>query len=162
MENRKDGVIDQEKYRKISSKRKCTDREYHVQYNTDVAHKDVRMYYYTNQFPELPFCAPHTKPRGARGLSKHYHLRFDPKIGYGVCAIHRIPCACVVCTSMLDKPLISGIPPKKQARYQPISKCTYWSVLGPYNNCNIIEITPKCIPFGAFDDIYQFVIDGIS
>ena len=44
MENRKYGVIDQEKYRKISSKRKCTDREYHVQYNAYVSHKYVIMY----------------------------------------------------------------------------------------------------------------------
>ena len=39
---RKDGVIDQGKYRKIPSKIKCTDREYHVQDNTDVAHKDAK------------------------------------------------------------------------------------------------------------------------
>ena len=32
------------------------------------------------------------------GLSKHYHLRFDPKVGMGVFAIFRIPCACVACT----------------------------------------------------------------
>ena len=43
-ENRKYGVIDQVKYRKISSKTKWTDREYHVQYNYDVAHKEVKMY----------------------------------------------------------------------------------------------------------------------
>ena len=60
-------------------------------------------------FPELPFCGPHPKHHGARGLIKHYHLRFDPKLGHGVCVICRIPCACVSCTSMLDKPWISGI-----------------------------------------------------
>ena len=41
-EHRKHGVIDQVKYRKRSSKRKWTDREYHVQDNADVAHKDVK------------------------------------------------------------------------------------------------------------------------
>ena len=64
----------------------------------------------TNQFPELPFCGPHSKPHGTRGLSKQYHLRFDPKLGNGVCAIGRIPCACVACTSMIDKTWIYGIP----------------------------------------------------
>ena len=55
-EHRKHGTIDQGKYRKIASKRRYTDREYHVQDNTDVAHKDVKIYCDTNQFPELPFC----------------------------------------------------------------------------------------------------------
>ena len=49
--HRKHGFIDQGKYRKISSKIKWTDREYHVQNNADGAHKDVKMYCDTNQFP---------------------------------------------------------------------------------------------------------------
>ena len=112
-EHRKHGFIDQEKYRKISSKRKWTNREYHVQDNSDVAHKDVEIYCDTNQFPKLPFCGPHPKPHGARGLIKHYHLRFYPKIGHVICAILRITYAYVACTSILDKPWISGIPLKK-------------------------------------------------
>ena len=95
---RKHGVIDQGKYRKISSKRKFTDREYRVQDNADVAHKDVKMYCDTNQSPKLPFCGSHPKPHGARGLGKHYHIRFDPNIGNGICEILRIPCSYVECT----------------------------------------------------------------
>ena len=91
MEHRKHGFIDQVKYRKQPSKRKFTDRKYHVQDNDDVSHKDVKMYCDTNQLPQLPFCGPHKKPHGARELSKHYHLRFDPKLGHGVCPISRIP-----------------------------------------------------------------------
>ena len=90
--------------------RNWTDRQYHVQYNSDVSHKYVIIYCNKNQFPVLPFCGPHSKPHGARGLSKHYYLRFYPKLVNGVCAILRIPCACVECTSMLDKPWIYGIP----------------------------------------------------
>ena len=66
------------------------------------------MYCNTNKSPELLFSSPHSKPHGARGLSKHYHLRFDQKLGMGVCEIIRVPCACVACTSMIDKPWISG------------------------------------------------------
>ena len=77
-EQRKNGVINQGKYSQISNKRKIRDREYHVQDNADIAHKDVKMYCDTNQFPTLPFCGTNLKPRGARGLGKHYHLRFDP------------------------------------------------------------------------------------
>ena len=84
--------------------RKRTDIQYPVQDNADDAYKDVRMYCNTNQIPKLPFCGPHSKPHGKRGLSIHYYLRFYPKLGNGVCAIFRIPCACVACTSMIDKP----------------------------------------------------------
>ena len=60
------------------SKRKWIDREYHVQDNADVTNKDVKIYCDTNQFPALTFFGSHPKPHGARGLSKNYHLRFDP------------------------------------------------------------------------------------
>ena len=83
-------------------KRKCTDRQYHVQDNAAVELKDLEMYCITNQFPELLFSGPHYKLHGARVLSKHYHIHFDPKLGMGVCAIRRIPCACVACKSMLE------------------------------------------------------------
>ena len=78
--------------------RKWTDRQYNVQDNADVAHKYVITYCNTNKSPALPFCGPYSKPNGARELSKHYNLRFDPKLGSGVCAILRIPCGCVFCT----------------------------------------------------------------
>ena len=94
-EHHKHGVIDHGKYRKRSRKIKWTDREYHVQDNSDVAHKDVKIYCDTNQFPALPFCCTHSKPHGEMGLSQHYHLHFDPKLGRGICAISRIPCVCV-------------------------------------------------------------------
>ena len=94
--------------------RKWTDIQYHVQDNADVSHKNVRVYCNTNKSPALKFCGPHSKPHGVRGLSKHYHLHFDPKLSNGVCAIQRIPCACVACTSILHKPWIYGIPSDKQ------------------------------------------------
>ena len=95
-------------------------------------------------------------------MGKYYHLRFYKNIGHGICAIHRIPCACVACKSMLDKPWISGFQSTKQAQYQPVLNCTYWPVLGPYNNWTIIEITPKSIPSKDFDDMHKVVLDGIS
>ena len=88
-ENRKHGVIDQVKYRGKSSKIKLTDREYPVQENYDIEHKDVRMYCDTNRFPTLTFCGSYPKPLGERGIINHYHLRFDPKLGHGICAIFR-------------------------------------------------------------------------
>ena len=64
--------------------RKWTDRHYYVQDNADVSHQGVIIYYNTNQPPALPFCDPHSKPHGARGLIKNYHLRFYPKLGNGL------------------------------------------------------------------------------
>ena len=95
-------------------------------------------------------------------MSKHYHLRFDPKLDMGICAIRRIPCACVACTSMLDKPWIYGIPLDKKEGYKPVNKCTYWPVLGAFNNWNIIQLSQKSTPSDAFDEIHQVVLDRIS
>ena len=110
---------------KVFSERIWTDRQYHVQYNADLSHKDMKMYCNTNQFLALTFCGPNSKPHGARRMSKHYHLLSYPKQGNCVCAILLIPCACVACTSILDKPWIYGIPPDKQERYEFVTKCTY-------------------------------------
>ena len=94
--------------------------------------------------------------------AKHYHLSFDPKLGMGKCEICRIPCACVACTPMLDKAWISGIPSDKQEQYQPVTKCTYWPVLGAFNNWNIIELSSESTSSETFDEIHQVVLDGIS
>ena len=51
---------------------------------------------------------------------------------------------------------------KKQLRYQPVTYCTYLSVLGSYNNWNIIHVTPRSTNFEAFDEIHQVVLDKIS
>ena len=65
--------------RKISSKRKWTDREYPVQNNADVSYKEVKNYCDTNQVSALLFCGTHPKPCGSRGLSKNYYSRFDER-----------------------------------------------------------------------------------
>ena len=101
------------------------------------------MYFNTNKFPELLFSGLHFKPHGARGLINHHHLRFDTKLGMGVCEIRLILCACVACKSMLDKPWVSGISSYKQERYKPVTKCTYWSLLGSFNSWNIIQLSPN-------------------
>ena len=121
--------------------RKWTERQYHVQDNDDVEHQDVIMFCNKNLLPELLFCGPHSKPHGAMGKCKHYNLNFYPKLGNDVYAISRTPCACVACTSMIDKPWIYGIPPEKQERYKPVTKCTYWPILGSLNNWNIVELS---------------------
>ena len=63
---------------------------------------------------------------------------------------------------MLGKPWIYGIPSEKKGRYNPVTKCTYWPVLGAFNNWNIIEFSSKSTSSDIFDEIHQVVIDGIS
>ena len=78
---------------KRASKRKRTDREYHVQYRKYVKHKSVKISCASNRFTTLPFCGPRGKTYCVLGLSKHYNFRVDPKLGNGKCAIRWIPCA---------------------------------------------------------------------
>ena len=151
----KNGVIDQGKYKKRFMEIKLTDRQYHFQDNATVSHKHVKFYFNTNQFPALSFCGPHSKLHGARGLSKHYYWRFDTKLGYGICANHRILCACIACTSKLDKPWMSGIPPNEQERYKPATNLTYWPVLRSFKHWSIIQLSRKSTPYDAFDEIHQ-------
>ena len=67
----------------------------------------------TTQFPELSFFSPHAKPHGVRGLSKHYHLRLDPKLDNVKSEIRQIPCACISCTTMLDNTWAYFVDPTK-------------------------------------------------
>ena len=122
----------------------------------------MKIYCNTNKFPELSFSCQHPKPHGARGLSKHYHLRFYPKLGMGICAVRCIPFYCVACTSILDKLWISGTPSEKQERYKPVTKCTYWTLLGSFNNWIMIQLSQKSNSSDTFDEIHQFFIDGMS
>ena len=62
---------------------------------------------------------------------------------------------------MLDKPRINGIPSDEQERYKPVTKCTYWQVLGSFNNWNMIQLSQKSTPSDTFDEIHQVVLDGI-
>ena len=63
---------------------------------------------------------------------------------------------------MLDNLWISVISSEKQEVYKPVTKCTYWPVLGAFNNWNIIEFSSKSISSDTFDEIHQVVLDVIS
>ena len=83
------------------------------------------MYCDTNQLPTLPVCGSHPNPHGARGLGEHYHIRFDPNLGHGICAICCIPCACITCTSMLDQSWNYGVHSTDQVGYLPVINSSY-------------------------------------
>ena len=111
---RVNGVVGDAKSRKREQKQKWVQQEYHIQDKLDVQHTGVNMGLKQDMFPELPFANVRPKPHGVRGLTKHYHVRLDPKLGQGKCAIRRIPCCCKPCTDQLDKAWQPGVPDKQQ------------------------------------------------
>ena len=62
---------------------------------------------------------------------------------------------------MLDKSWISSISSYKKERYKPVTKCTYWTVLGAFNNWNIIQLSSKSTSSDTCDEISQVVLDVI-
>ena len=49
---------------------------------------------------------------------KHfYHIRCDPDLGEGFCAMRRIPCACSGCVEQLYKPWLPNLEKTQQPRY---------------------------------------------
>ena len=153
------GEMDHGKDRKLASKRKWTDPEYHIKDSKDVPQKSAKISRDKNQFTELPFCGPYMKPHGVRGLSKHYNLKLDPKLGHEKCAILRIPCACIACTKMLDKPWADGINDNGQICYQHVVDCTYWPVLAYLNNFKTIHFNNKNTSSEDFDEVNHLVLD---
>ena len=63
---------------------------------------------------------------------------------------------------MLDKTWNAGANATTQPRYEPVVDCTYWPVLGPLNNCNIIHFTNKPTSSEEYVEVNQVVLDGIT
>ena len=73
-----------------------------------------------------------------------------------------MPFDCTLCTSILDQPWITGFPVQQQPHYQPLKDCTYWSVLGSFNNCNVLKSSYKATSSEEIDKILQVLLYGIS
>ena len=71
---------------------------------------------------------------------------------------------CLCCTYVNARKIlyIYGIPSDEKELYKTVTKCTYWKVLGSFNNWNIIQLSQKSTPSDAFDEIHQAVLDRIS
>ena len=75
--------------------------------------------------------------------------------------MRRIPCACVDCTSMLEKTWSTGISHYEQPHYHPVLDCTYWPVLGYFKKRKIIKLTNKGKSSEDFDGINNIFLYGI-
>ena len=52
--------------------------------------------------------------------------------------------------------------PKLQSRYQSVRNCTYWPVLGKFNDWSILSFSTKATTQEDTDKIFHVVLDGIS
>ena len=62
----------------------------------------------------------------------------------------------------MDNPWAYKVYPNKQPCYQPVVDCTYWHVLGSFNNSNIIQSINKPTSIQYFDTVPKVLIDGIT
>ena len=73
---------------------------------------------------------------------KHfYHIRCDPDLSEGFCALQHIPCDCTGCFEQLSNPWLHNRDKILQPRYaiKPIT-CNYSSILRGYNKWYIVQI----------------------
>ena len=73
---------------------------------------------------------------------KHfYHIRCNPELGEGFCAMRRIPCACSGCVEQLSKPWLPNLEKTPQLRYaiEP-ETCKYSSILRGCNKWYIAKL----------------------
>ena len=73
-----------------------------------------------------------------------YHIRCDPDLGKGFCAMRRIPCACTGCVEKLPNPWLPKRYKTLQPRYAIEPKTfKYSSILCGYNKWYISKLTLK-------------------
>ena len=76
---------------------------------------------------------------------KHfYHIRCNPDLGEGFCAMRLIPCACSGCVEKLSKTWLPKLGKTQQPRYviKP-ETCKYSSILQGYNKWYIVKFNLK-------------------
>ena len=62
---------------------------------------------------------------------------------------------------MLDKLWITIFPSQQKQSCQPVTDCTYWPVIVPFNNRHITTFSHKATTGEDFEEIHQVVLYGI-
>ena len=77
-------------------------------------------------------------------MKNFYHIRCDPCLGEGFCAMRRITCACYGCVAQLSKPWLPNLGKTQQPCYviEP-ETCKYSSILRGYNKWYIAKLNLK-------------------
>ena len=63
---------------------------------------------------------------------------------------------------MLEHSCPCDVDPTKHLCYQPVVDCTYFSVLGSFNNWNIIKFNNKTASSEYFDAVHKILLDGMG
>ena len=155
-------VMDQGKYITRASFKKLTERKYHVQDRKDFQHTSVKISCATTRFLVLPCCGTHMKYHVARGLSKHYHMKLDLKLGHNKYKMKQIHCVCVSYINVLDKPWSHVVYHAQEPLYMSSVEVTCWPVSGFFNNWNIIQLNNKTKFSEYFDVVHNLFLGSIS
>eukprot|EP00978_Attheya_sp_CCMP212_P027680 scaffold93292_cov36-Attheya_sp.AAC.2 len=97
-----------------------------------------------------------------------YHIRCDPDLGLGKCAMRRIPCVCPACRLSLDQVWQAQVDADKQPRYAGhVGDCKYSSIMGTYNKWYIVDLVVSDQASNATDvdyikEVQETILDGIS
>ena len=120
---------------KRKSQFKYQPRIYNVQRNSDVDHRGMKMICNNKLFPSLNVINGKIFPYASKGILRHYHYRYDPKLSPGIVAIIIITCSCHAFTYILS--IFWGYKTKEevnQPRYGKVYNCKYYQIIGCHND----------------------------
>ena len=156
--------------RSISFKnKKLTEREgkyqrakYFIQKEEDVKFNHINVAWDNTVFSKLPFVDASAVIRGRQGIMTHYNYRVDPKLGFGKCAVRRIPCMCSACIAQLDLPWDPTLPAEEQPRFAQVQTCKYWKIFEGMNDWIIMTLQDKGTRDTEIEEMHQVMLDGIA
>ena len=77
-------------------------------------------------------------------MKHYYHIRCDPDLNKGFCAMRHITGACTGCVEQLPNPWLPNLDKNLQTRYAiKTETCKYPSILRGYNKWYIFQIDLK-------------------
>jgi hypothetical protein len=123
------GTTGDKKHAKREAKARLKGTFYHVHDDADLLYNGIKATYKI------------LDDRDKVKLKSFYHIRCDPELGQGFCAMRRIPCACNACVEQLSHKWMPKIDKLLQPRYAiepPL--CKYSSILRGYNKWYITEL----------------------
>ena len=156
------GLKGSTKIQNIQSQFKYQSRLYNVQRNPNIDHRGIKMIRNNKLFPSLNVINGKTFSYASKGILRHYHYWYDPKLVPGIVAIRRISCSCHACTDILS---LSCDPKTKEAVNQPIYgkvyNCKYSQILGCHNNLILMNFLDGGTNEEYYKNINWNILDNI-
>ena len=147
------GTTGDKKHAKREAKARLKGNFYHVHHDDDLLYNGIKATYKI------------LDNRDRVKLKDFYHIRCDPDLGQGFCAMRRIPCACIACVTQLSHPWTPNIDKLLQPRYaiEPPC-CKYASILRGYNKWYLTEliIQPDSTSKEEMQEMHEGVLMGMT